>query len=262
VRRLDRTVLSTNNSAPSLDVGYRSLAKRRIGIRKGEVSLIAAQSGVGKSTLALSMTMRSKAPTIYFSADTHAHTMEMRTIAMLTNTPQETVETLIAQDRQWAADVIKQASHIKWNFDSAPDVTLIENEIKAHIELTSHAPELVVVDNLTDCIVDSGNEYAEMKAMLKDFKYLAREYDTAFLVLAHVSDGVIVTDGQCPPKGKILGQIGATPCLILTLAQWNDHLGVCPVKNRYGKASPAGNDVSWLSYAPDTMQVGELEVAA
>lgn len=36
-------------------------------------------------------------------------------------------------------------------------------------------------------------------------------------------------------------------------------VGVAPVKNRYGKASPGGTDPVWLRYDPANMQVQDME---
>lgn len=240
---------------------YPSLAMRQIAIRRGEVSLIAGQPASGKSTIALAMAVRANVPTLYISADTHAHTMGLRLIAMLTETEQNVVEELMTQDREWAAEVLRQAGHIRWCFDSAPSIASIEAELEAHVELYSRAPELVVVDNLTDCIVE-GDEWSGMRSIMKDFKFLAREYDTAFLVLHHASEAIQFAQGTCPPRYALQGKVAATPALVLTVAQSDaGFLGVCPVKNRYGPSNPSGSDPTWLAYNPASMQVTEVERA-
>lgn len=261
MQRLDRTVLHATAVAPSLPNMYQSLSMRQIAIRRGEVSLIAGQPASGKSTIALAMAVRASVPTLYVSADTHAHTMGLRLIAMLTATEQNVVEEMMTSNREWAAEMLTQASNIRWCFDSAPSIKSVEEELEAHVELFSRAPELVVIDNLTDMIVD-GDEWSGMRTIMKDFKFLAREYDTAFLVLHHTSEAVQSPEGTCPPRHALQGKVAATPALVLTIAQSSaGFLGVCPVKNRYGPSNPSGSDPTWLAYNPASMQVNEVERA-
>lgn len=260
MKRLHRAVLQSSNLAPSLPNMFPSLAARQIAIRRGEVSLIAGQPASGKSTLAMALAVRAQVPTLYFSADTHAHTMSLRLIAMLTDTDQSIIEPAMTEDREWAAEMLTQASHIRWSFDSAPSVRTVESELDAHVELFSRAPEMVVIDNLTDMVGGEGTEWEGMRTMMKDFKYLAREYDTAFLVLHHMSEGVAVNHGSAPPRMALQGKVSQTPALVLSIVQDDaGFLGVCPVKNRYGASSPSGADVSWLRYNPAAMQVTEVE---
>jgi predicted ATP-dependent serine protease len=80
--------------------------------RHGEVSMIAGPPGAGKSTLALSLAVQAKVPTLYISADTHSHTMSLRMLAMLTGKPQGEVEPLMENDRDWAAQMLKPADPV------------------------------------------------------------------------------------------------------------------------------------------------------
>lgn len=261
MKRLHRAVLQDSAQAPSVPNIFPSLAVRQIAIRRGEVSMIAGQPGAGKSTLAMALAVRAKADTLYMSADTHAHTQSIRLIAMLTGATQDVVERAMMEDREWASEMLKQADYIRWSFDSAPSVETIEAELAAHVELTSRAPALTIVDNLTDMIGD-GSEFESQRNLLKDMKYLAREYDTAFCVLHHMSESVQHENGTCPPRYALMGKVAATPALILSVAP-NDagFLGVCPVKNRYGPSVPSGRDPSWLAYDPACMQISEVERA-
>lgn len=258
MRRLHRAVLQQTAQAPSLPNMFPSLQERQIAIRIGEVSLIAGQPASGKSSLAMALAVRSQVPTLYLSADTHAHTMSMRLIAMLTQTDQNVIETHMATEPLWASEMLRQADHIRWSFDSAPTVQSIEDEIIAHVELYSRAPELVVVDNLTDVVAD-GDEFGGMRSTMKDFKWLAREYETALLVLHHASEGV--QGNPCPPRYSLMGKVSQTPALVLTVAQDDNagFLAIAPVKNRYGPSNPSGTNPTWLRYDPSKMLIQEVE---
>lgn len=258
MKLLHRAVLQAGSDAPSVPNMFPSLAMQQVSIRRGEVSMIAGQPASGKSTLALAIALRSKVSTLYFSADSHQHTQAMRTIAMLTDCDQSVVEQAM-EDRHWAAEMLGQANFIRWNFDSSPSIQTIERELEAHVELTSRAPELCIVDNLTDVLVD-GDEWGGMRNFLKDLKFMAREYDTAMLVLHHATESIFVPQGTCPPRSSLQGKVAATPALVLTVAaDESGFLGVAPVKNRYGPSNPSGSNPTWFRYDPARMLVSEVD---
>lgn len=255
---LSRSVLSEGSEAPAIDGMFPSLAARQVSIRRGEVSLIMGQPGSGKSTLALRLALRAKCPTVYFSADSHRHTQQMRLISMITDEDQVTVERAMS-DKRWASDVLMQADHIAWNFDSSPSVEKIERECEAHVELYSRPPDLLIIDNLMDVYTD-GDEWGGKKDFLLDMKAVSRDYNAAVLVLHHASRSQFVPHGEVPPAGALMGKIDQTPALVLSIAADDaGFLGVSPVKNRYGGSDQYGKNPTWLRYSPERMFIGEVE---
>lgn len=261
MQRLHRTVRHGGKEAPSLPNMFPSLGERQIAVRKGEVTLIAGTPGAGKSTLALALAVRAGVLTLYCSADTHRHTMRMRTIAMLTGMDQQQVESAMVEEPEWAERQLQKADHIAWCFESAPSVQTIEQELAAHQTLYGMAPELLVVDNLTDVVGSEGDEWGSLRGILKDLKWLSREHSCATLVLHHTSEGFTTPPNCCPPRQALQGKVAATPAVILTVSNDNEgFLGVCPVKNRYGPATANGSNPVWLSYNPACMQLADVEV--
>lgn len=257
MRSLHRAVRAGNKIAATLPTVYTSLAARQINLRRGEVSLVAGQPGAGKSTLALHWAWKAKVPCLYFSADTHEHTMALRLASMITDVDQSQLEPMM-EDSQWAADVLAQAKHIRWCFESAPSLADIELEMEAFNELYGEPPQLVVVDNLLDCTHSDGDEWASMRSLLRELKWQARHSSSAFLCLHHTSEGV--PGNPAPPRNAIQGKVAQTPALILTVTNSNPgFLGICSVKNRYGPSDPAGAAVTWLVYEPARMYIADLE---
>ena len=160
-------MLQDASVAPSLPNMFPSLLTRQVAIRRGEVNLIAGQPASGKSTLAMALAVRAKVPTLYVSADTHAHTMSMRLIAMLTGATQDQVEAAMESDRTWAAEILERADYLTWSFDSAPSVQTVEDELLAHIELNGVPPMLTVIDNLTDMMGNVVREGTGTQAALQ-----------------------------------------------------------------------------------------------
>lgn len=258
---LHRAVLQSGSEAPSIPNMFPSLAARQVSIRRGEVSMIAGQPASGKSTLALALAVRAQVPTVYFSADSHKFTQSMRLIAMLTETDQQIVESAMQEDREWASEILQRASHIAWDFTSAPSVQRIERTCEAHIELHSTPPDFLIIDNLMD-VYTEGDEWGGKRDFLLDMKAVSREYGCAVLVLHHATQSHFVPQGQVPPSHALAGKVAQTPALVLSVATDEaGFMGVSPVKNRYGRSNPSGSEPTWFRYAPERMFIGEVEEA-
>lgn len=258
--RIDRAMRQQAHHAPVVPGMYPTLAARQVAIRRGEVSMIAGEPGAGKSTLALDLAVRSKAPTLYVSADTHAHTVSLRLLANLSGRDQDSIEPHMSnpQYAEWVKHTIQPASHIRWCFESAPTIQRIEQEIDAFHELYGDTPDMVVVDNLTDVIAEGQDEWGGMRSLLKDMKFLARFHDTALLVLHHTSEGWAMQSGvpHTPPRKALQGKVAQTPALVLTVSNHDPGLlYVTPVKHRYGPADPTGFTPASFVYQPACMRV-------
>lgn len=258
--RIDRAMRQQAHHAPVVPGMYPSLAARQVAIRRGEVSMIAGAPGAGKSTIALDLAIRSRVPTLYVSADTHSHTVSLRLLANLSGREQAQIEPYMhdPQYQEWVRRTLDPASHIRWCFDSAPSMARIELELEAFTELYGDTPDMVVVDNLTDVAVDGMDEWGGMRTLLKEMKFLARLYDTAFLVLHHTSEGWNMSAGvaHTPARQALQGKVAQTPALILTVSNHDQGLlYVCPVKSRYGQADPSGMTATSFVYRPASMQI-------
>lgn len=237
---------------------FRTFEQNQISFRRGEVSLIAGTPGTGKSTLALALALRMNAPTLYVSADTNAHTMAMRLYSMITGSSQSEAEKVISEQPDVAREALSLAKHIYWSFDSAPSLNDIDDEVTALEETLGDSPALIVVDNLMDISMDGGEEFGGMRSALKELKYLARDTNSAIIVLHHTKEGY--NGNPCQPRASVQGMVNQLPALILTLGQTDSGLlGVAAVKNRYGKADPSGNSPVWLQFSPEFMYIADLQ---
>jgi len=259
MKTLTRSVGKADIGGEPIPPVFQTFADHNIVIRRSELSMLAASPGAGKSTLALAIALRSQVPTLYISADTNAHTMAMRLLSMISGHSQRAAEDIMSNDPATARESLNLAQHIFWSFDSSPTLDDIDDEVTAFEEVWGESPALIVVDNLMDVAMDSGEEFSAMRSVMKELKYLARDTNAAVLVLHHTQESY--NGDPCPPRAAVQGKVNQLPALILTLGQTPQGvLGVAAVKNRYGKADPSGSSPVWLQFNGEYMYVADLGV--
>ena len=126
----------------------------------------------------------------------------------------------------------------------------IEEEIEAWIELHGAAPTAVYVDNLMNVAATSDNEWTALRDAMSAFHYMAREYETAFVVLHHVSENEKMSKPNYPaPRKALMGKVAALPELVLSVAldSASNVYRVAVVKNRHGKADPNAEEYITLA---------------
>jgi replicative DNA helicase len=171
MKTLARSVGRTDIGGEPLPAVFKAFETNKIIFRRAEVSMMAGTPGVGKSTLALGLALKMKVPSLYISADTNAHTMAMRLASMISGKNQTDVEYLLQNDLGWTKAVLAKGSHIVWSFESSPSLVDIDEEVQAFEELWGCPPVAIFVDNLMDVATDGGEEFASMRAIMKELKY-------------------------------------------------------------------------------------------
>lgn len=256
MKTLTRSIGRSDIGGEPLPPVFKSFDNHKVIFRRAEVSMLAGTPGVGKSTLALALALKMKVPTLYISADTNAHTMAMRLASMISGKNQTDVEHLLQTDLGWTKATLARSNHIVWSFESSPSLQDIDEEVQAFEELWGCPPVAIFVDNLMDIATDGGEEFASMRAIMKELKFLARATNTAIIVLHHTSEAVLGT--PCQPRSALQGKVAQLPALICTLGVVGTAMAVAPVKNRYGKADANANLHAWLAFNPEFMYIEDI----
>jgi predicted ATP-dependent serine protease len=262
MKTLRRSINKAEVGGEPLPPAFAAFERAGIILRRAEVTVIAGTPGAGKSSIALAIAVRTKYPTLYFSADTNAHTMAMRLISMSSRITQHQAETLIKREPERANEVLNLNNHLFWSFESTPTLKDLDDEVSAFETVWGKSPALVVVDNLMDIAMDGHGEFEGMRAAMKELKYLARDTNAAVLVLHHTKEGF---EGYpCQPRSAVQGLVNQIPAMVLTIGQMkqgdDSYLCVAPVKNRYGRADQTGNNYVTLSFNPDSMYLEDVQV--
>ncbi len=130
--------------------------------------MVAAAPNAGKSMFALIYAIKATVPTLFFSADTDTTTVMMRSVSHLSGHSQVTVEANLSNNSHYYDAHFKRLSHIKWVFDSSPNIDDLELEIRAYVELFGQPPELIVIDNLLNITAETDNAWAGLRAIIME----------------------------------------------------------------------------------------------
>jgi replicative DNA helicase len=236
---LFRAVRAEGASGEALHTVFTKLSQRGVEFRRGELHLIAAPPGAGKTVLALAMALYVGRPTFYFSPDSTASTMWERLGGMVTGRTLDEIRKGI--DGTLEKTLNQELNHIQWCFDNPLDCDAIDDEMKAYAVVWGDWPELVVIDNLADFTDPSFPDGWEAQERALEFlKSLAKQTHAAIVVLHHVTGQYVDQDRSIPLSG-LRGQVGRIPELVLTVRRMGGGvLAVDVVKHRHGEANAAG----------------------
>jgi hypothetical protein len=154
-----------------------------------------------------------------------------------------------------AEELLREFSNLYWSFEPSPTLKDLDDEVSAFETMWGRSPTLIVVDNLMDIAIDGHEEFAGMRQVMKELKYLARDTNACVLVLHHTKEGAL--GYPCQPRSALQGMVSQIPAMVLTVGQMiqgqDIYLCVAPVKNRYGKADHSGQTYVSLSFDPASM---------
>ncbi len=270
-RSLHRTVRRGEGGGEPLPDPWPTLAGpgHMARFRRSELSLVAAEPGDGKSTFALVAAVTMGQPTLYVSCDSSAHEQATRLLALATGKSRDEVEPWLGTHAGWCSQQLSRFGHITWCFDSGPTLDDVVEEIDAYIVQHGQAPALVIVDNASDVWLTTGDgEWGNLRALMRELKALAREYDFHVMALHHTaertdSQGRPVRPDPAPARSAIQGKISAVPSLVLTLTSNSEYgwMHVAVVKNRSGPSYPDGKTVCEFLFDPSVMSIRDLREA-
>jgi len=240
---------------------FKTFEDYKIVFRRGQLCLICAGPGTGKSALALSQAVKSRVSTLYMSADSDAFTQVSRSFSIHTGLTMNETEKY-AQGKPVLESTEEKAKElnslpIRFNFLTSPTLANLERSMEAFDELYGEYPALTVVDNITN--VRNGTEdnaenpFGGLEVFLDYANGMARETQSCVIGLHHVN-GPYNDQNKPIPLSGVKGQIGRVPQMILTMFKSGPGtVGISPVKNRGAKFDPSGEWFAELDFDGSTM---------
>ncbi|WP_275896145.1 DnaB-like helicase C-terminal domain-containing protein [Nocardia farcinica] len=265
---MTQSALVRGSAGEPLPTVWHSLAAQGTVFRQGQLNLICAGPGTGKSAFALSYALQSEVPTLYFSADSDAFTQLTRSISNLVGLPLEESARHVLEGNlaAYAADLEKVP--IRLSYDASPSLDTIESLMESYEEVYGDYPALVIVDNVTNVRAESADgddPFSGLESLMDYFHTMARQTEACTWGLHHVTGKYNDANEPIPLSG-VKGQITRVPEMVLTLHKRTSAFGqetlcVSTVKNRGGKADASGATYAELEFVGDTMQIRDATSA-
>ncbi|AWN05266.1 DnaB-like dsDNA helicase [Streptomyces phage Ibantik] len=247
----------------------KALQKLDVDFRRGELSLVAAGPGTGKSLWALNLALYGSLPAMYWSADSNAATQLSRSTAILTGENVKDIKKALLEDKFSSYErVLGDKWWIRFSYEAMPTPADMEADLEIYYEVFGCHPHLCVVDNITN--VDTGGAGdAEsftfgLEGMCEYLNDMARETEAHVQALHHVTGEW--SDGLKPiPLSGVKGKIGRVPSLIMTIHREPDEVGMnrvlnlSPVKNREGFADASGQKFAAMELDSNTLRLKDVE---
>ena len=228
---------------------------KNVFFRRGQLAMLVAAPGVGKSVLGTAYVVQSRVHGLYTSMDTDAYTTSIRLIAAATGCTLEEAEAARAEQAPWAIDALNTITTVHYAFPSSPNEREIADRLIAYREAEGEYPEFLVLDNLSNIAFDE-EEFSGQRRIMRELQSTASKTGTCILVLHHAvgeyEDGI-----KAIPLGGVSGKLSKFPALIMTAyRQGGGEIGISVVKHRFGPADPSGVGVTFSLQADmERMQI-------
>ena len=246
---------------------WDTLERRGTRFLRGQLALIAAGPGSGKSAFALTYALRSAVPCLYFSADSDSFTQASRSVSILTGWSMEKSMAAVREGDLGEAAAEFEEIPIRFVYNANPTLDQIESSMMAYDEVYGDFPALVVIDNVTNVLTGGSEDdpYGNLEALMDYLHSMGRSTGSCVIGLHHVLGGYNDADKPIPLSG-VKGQITRVPELVLTLHRVVEEFGadilrVSTVKNRGGRMDPSGADYAELEFIGETMQIRDFPLA-
>lgn len=183
--------------ATGVPTGFEDLDNLTNGLHGGQMIIIAARPGVGKSTLGLDF-MRACSITqgkasVIFSLEMSKSEIAMRLLSAESEIKLSDMRSGRMTDEAWAklANRVGQISEAPLFIDDSPNLTMMEIRSKARRLKQKHDLQLIVVDYLQ--LMSSGKKVESRQQEVSEFsrqlKLLAKELDVPLIAISQLNRG-------------------------------------------------------------------------
>lgn len=242
---------------------FQSLHSLGTIFRRGQLCLVSAGAGTGKSAFILTYAMLANVPTLYFSADSDAFTQNSRMLSILTGAPLEKTTEIVRGSNLEQAEAVLNGSLVRLVYDATPSLDRIETVTQAFEEVYGDFPKLVVIDNITNVVGKGGDDendpFSGLEGLMDYLHTMARNTQACVVGLHHVTGEYANGDKPVPLNG-VKQQIHRVPEMVLTLHKITETYGttslnVSPVKNRGGVQDASGMTYASLEFIGEKMWI-------
>jgi replicative DNA helicase len=191
-------IASNGGIARGVPTGYRDLDELTNGLQPGQMIVVAARPGIGKSTVAMdvlrSCSIQHGLPGIIFSLEMSKSEIVMRMLSAEAKVPLADMRSGRMSDQDWTrlAGRMSELSQAPLYIDDSPNLTMMEIRAKARRLKQRAGLSLIVIDYL-QLMSSSGRRYEsrqqEVSDLSRSIKLLAKELEVPILALSQLNRG-------------------------------------------------------------------------
>jgi replicative DNA helicase len=177
--------------------GFAELDDLTNGLHGGQLIIVAARPGLGKSTLALDFaraaTIKHHLPTIFFSLEMGRSEIAMRLLSAEAAVPLQHMRKGMVENRDWTtiASTRGRINDAPLYIDDSPNMTLVEIRAKCRRLSQKVGLKMVVIDYLQ--LMTSGKKVESRQQEVSEFsralKLLAKELNVPVIALSQLNRG-------------------------------------------------------------------------
>ena len=185
-----------NTTMAGVPTGFKDVDELFCGFRGGDLIVLAARPGVGKTAFALNMAVRSamRGTTVAFlSLEMSASQLVQRVLSSEARVGLSKLRSGRVKEEDWnaLAEASNTLSRLEMYIDDTPSLSILELRAKARRELRGAKQGLIVVDYLQlmqpPQTRRDGNRAVEVGEISRGLKVLAKEMDMPVLALSQLS---------------------------------------------------------------------------
>jgi replicative DNA helicase len=211
-------IASRGGVSRGVPTGIRDLDELTNGLQAGQMIVIAARPGVGKSTLGLdiarSASVKHHLPAAIFSLEMSKHEITMRLLSAEAKVPLHHMRAGSLSDEDWSklARRMGEIADAPLYIDDSPNMTMMEIRAKARRLKQRNDLKLVVIDYLQ--LMTSGKRVESRQQEVSEFsralKLLAKELEVPVIAMSQLNRG----SEQRQDKKPMLSDLRESGCLI------------------------------------------------
>ncbi|MDB0600298.1 replicative DNA helicase [Tenacibaculum maritimum] len=199
---------------PGVSTPIRRLTKRTGGWRDGELIIMAARPGMGKTSFALLCALnpaKEKIPTAFFSLEMNKATLTSRILSMeyLIDNNKFMVHGLSIEDQSRIYEGRKSINDIPLFIDDTAGLSIEQFQIKAKRLKSKHNIKMIVVDYLQLMTSKAGSREQEISKISRGLKKTALDLGIPIIALSQLSRAVETRGGNKRPQLSDLRESGA-----------------------------------------------------
>lgn len=188
------------------------------GLRGGDMIILAARPGVGKTSFALNLAVnaaKAGCPVAFFSLEMSAAQLVQRILCSEAKISLEKVRGGFLGEADWMAlsDAMQRLSSVELYIDDTPSLSILEARAKARRELHGKGNGLIVVDYLQlmrpPQARRDGNRAVEVGEISRGLKVLAKEMNMPVIALSQLSRAIESRGGKKRPMLSDLRESGS-----------------------------------------------------